>query len=219
MWYQKWLRGGFWLAVMGLCSLICPYIQGVGFFEDLNKNGLSLMLGVGELRFNIWLWLVLAAVVVCLCYNSQARREQASRRPDKANQSAIVSVVAAGAGVAFLFLFRETMESAYGDSYLLLKTDWGWMVALWCCLGAAACVIGAYVTGGATLKEEPEELKQPTQAPPKGAMKFDTQASLTRTKLEKLKQQYLAGEITAAEYEREIELVQKISQEQSKDKK
>lgn len=211
--YQRWLKGGFWLTVVGLCSYIFPFMQGVGFRETLSENGLSLMLGVGELRFNGWLWLVLVAGIVCLCYNVQARREHASRQPDKANQAALVSAIAAGAGAVLLFLFRENIESAYATDYFMPKTDWGWIVALWCCLGAAACVIGAYATGGATLEEEPEQPEEPMRDAPKGAMKFDTQASQAQTKLAKLKQQYLAGEITAEEYEREIELVQKIAKE------
>lgn len=152
--YQNWLRGGFWLAVVGACGFLFPFVWGAGVFEDLSANGLSLMLGVGELRFNIWLWLTLVAVVVCLCYNSQARGEQATRRPDKADRSALVSALAAGLGVVFLLLFRENLASDYGKGHFMLETQWGWSVAVWCCVGAALCVIGAYVTGGSALEEE-----------------------------------------------------------------
>lgn len=220
------IKGALWLWAGGLACFFGPFLSMNLYRESSDYSAWALMTGFkgGELisedfPINGYLWAACLAGILCLscAIHINGMNFKNWREARKSNWP-IVTLVSGIVGTICLFLDQEVYGGSAGRRLLSLMGaghGWGWTLAVLCFGTAVCCIGGAYVWD---MVESGEQTVQ-TVRPQEDEAKPDENENPMRTKLEKLKQQYLAGEITAAEYEREIDLVQKIAQEQPKNKK
>lgn len=208
---DKVIKAAAWLWGIGLVCFCFPfitqYVSSYGERESYHMNAFTLMTKITsdgvldeEFPINGYLWVAALAGIVCLvcaihivsvCHDWAAARKSA--RP-------AVALISGAVGTICLFSFMNSYDF---PEYLLdwdgitIKNGWGRNLALICFIAAFCCVVGAYIMEH-TMAEEAEpdtgevEAEKSTKEIAAGLMQF---------KLNKLKQTYLSGRITAQEYE------------------
>lgn len=217
------IRAAAVLWIVGLVGFCFPFMRLNNYSGSFGLSGAALITGVtvheeiqDSLTINGYLWVSLLAALVCIyCVEHILSRDYESWEDARSSLRPILSVIIGGLALLMLILY----PNSYGNEWRLAsklgmaRLGFGWGLTLVCFILAPGCVIRAYLMGrldditGTDLSTSTAEETPVCPAP------CEDKAELIHQKLIRLQEQFLKGEITAAAYEQERRLVEKIAAE------
>lgn len=198
----------FWAWGIGLCCFILPFLSGKYRGEAMHMCGLELMFAGEGAPFNGYLWVAaLAGIVGLICLGSAWSEVDIEGVEDKAPLFAFII----GAVGAFCLSKSTDMYLEYNMIGNYAGDGWGKEIAVWCFIGGAICALVAYLL---------PMLKRTTAGASSGAnvnmgLRTGSEKELIQLRLRELRTKFLNGQITADEYEKTKDMLEKMEKEQA----